>query len=49
MEQSNNLNSLSPVELRLLIRQEHTRIKTTTGLASGKNDGIMGNKIKTWG
>ncbi|KAK9533240.1 hypothetical protein VZT92_008374 [Zoarces viviparus] len=35
MEQSNHLNSLSPAELRLLIRQEDPRISTTTGLANG--------------
>ncbi|XP_041809898.1 D-glutamate cyclase, mitochondrial [Chelmon rostratus] len=32
---SNHLNSLSPRELRLLIRQENPRIRTTTGLANG--------------
>lgn len=37
MEQLNNLNYLSPAELRLLIRQEDPRISTTTGLADGKN------------
>ncbi|XP_067469892.1 D-glutamate cyclase, mitochondrial isoform X1 [Thunnus thynnus] len=35
MEQSDRLNSLSPAELRLLIRQEDYRISTTTGLANG--------------
>ncbi|KAI3367993.1 hypothetical protein L3Q82_026816 [Scortum barcoo] len=35
MEQLNNLKSLRPAELRLLIRQEDPRIKTTTGLANG--------------
>lgn len=37
MEQSRNLKSLSPAELRLLIRNEDPRIRTTTGLANGKN------------
>ncbi|XP_051252245.1 D-glutamate cyclase, mitochondrial isoform X1 [Dicentrarchus labrax] len=35
MERSNNFNSMSPAELRLLIRQEDPRIRTTTGLANG--------------
>ena len=37
MEKSDHLSSLSPAELRLLIRQEDSRIITTTGLANGKN------------
>lgn len=37
MEQSVHLSSLSPAELRLLIRKEDPRIRTTTGLANGKN------------
>uniref|UniRef100_UPI0037E7314C D-glutamate cyclase, mitochondrial-like n=1 Tax=Semicossyphus pulcher TaxID=241346 RepID=UPI0037E7314C len=35
MEQSDHLKSLSPAELRLLIRKEDPRIKTTSGLADG--------------
>ncbi|XP_020496942.3 D-glutamate cyclase, mitochondrial isoform X1 [Labrus bergylta] len=35
MEKSDTLKSLSPAELRLLIRQEDPRIKTTSGLAEG--------------
>lgn len=35
MERSDHLNSLSPAELRLLIRQEDPRIRATTGLANG--------------
>ncbi|KAM3871402.1 D-glutamate cyclase, mitochondrial [Diretmus argenteus] len=35
MEQSDSLSSLSPAELRLLIRQDDPRITTTTGLADG--------------
>ncbi|XP_068608278.1 D-glutamate cyclase, mitochondrial-like [Brachionichthys hirsutus] len=34
-EQLSTLNTLSPAELRLLIRQEDPRIRTTSGLASG--------------
>ena len=37
MEQSVHFSSLSPAELRLLIRKEDPRIRTTTGLANGKN------------
>lgn len=37
MEQSDNLKSLTPAELRLLIRSEDPRIRNTTGLANGKN------------
>lgn len=36
MEQPDHLSSLSPAELRLLIRQEDSRISTTSGLAYGK-------------
>lgn len=36
MELSNNVTSLSPTELRLLIRQNDPRIRTTSGLANGK-------------
>lgn len=35
MDQHTSLNSLSPSELRLIIRVEDPRIKTTTGLAYG--------------
>ncbi|TNM95940.1 hypothetical protein fugu_017023, partial [Takifugu bimaculatus] len=35
MEQSDNLKSLTPAELRLLIRSEDPRIRNTTGLANG--------------
>ncbi|XP_047201236.1 D-glutamate cyclase, mitochondrial isoform X2 [Girardinichthys multiradiatus] len=35
MDQVHNLNCLSPAELRLLIRENHPRIRTTTGLAHG--------------
>uniref|UniRef100_A0A671TFS5 D-glutamate cyclase n=1 Tax=Sparus aurata TaxID=8175 RepID=A0A671TFS5_SPAAU len=35
MEKSVHLSSLSPAELRLLIRKEDPRIRTTTGLANG--------------
>uniref|UniRef100_A0A8C2Z851 D-glutamate cyclase n=1 Tax=Cyclopterus lumpus TaxID=8103 RepID=A0A8C2Z851_CYCLU len=35
MEPSHRLHSLSPAELRPLIRQEDPRIRTTTGLANG--------------
>ncbi|KAM7376781.1 hypothetical protein PAMP_006488 [Pampus punctatissimus] len=35
MEQLDPLSSLSPAELRLLIRQEDSRIRSTTGLANG--------------
>ncbi|KAM7404101.1 hypothetical protein PAMA_004498 [Pampus argenteus] len=35
MEQLDPLSSLSPAELRLLIRQEDYRIRSTTGLANG--------------
>ncbi|XP_028252154.1 D-glutamate cyclase, mitochondrial isoform X2 [Parambassis ranga] len=35
MQQSGHLKSLSPAELRLLIRQKDPRIRTTTGLAKG--------------
>lgn len=37
MQQSRDLKSLNPAELRLLIRHEDPRIRTTTGLANGKN------------
>lgn len=37
MEQARHLKSLTPAELRLLIRHEDPRIRTTTGLAHGKN------------
>lgn len=36
MQQSVYLSSLTPAELRLLIRKEDPRIRTTTGLANGK-------------
>lgn len=38
MQQSGDLTSLSPAELRLLIRQNDSRISTTTGLAYGKSN-----------
>lgn len=41
MERSRHLKSLSPAELRLLIRREDPGITTTTGLANGKNSNIF--------
>ncbi|XP_054861507.1 putative hydro-lyase OCAR_7359/OCA5_c07590 isoform X1 [Amphiprion ocellaris] len=35
MQHSGSLDCLSPAELRLLIRQKDSRIRTTTGLADG--------------
>lgn len=36
MHQIQNVSRLGPGELRLLIRQNHPKIRTTTGLAHGK-------------
>uniref|UniRef100_A0A3P8S6B9 Uncharacterized protein n=1 Tax=Amphiprion percula TaxID=161767 RepID=A0A3P8S6B9_AMPPE len=36
MQHSGSLDCLSPAELRLLIRQKDSRIRTTAGLAEGR-------------